>query len=366
MKHLSLKTDKHYMKQAIALAGKAKGATFPNPLVGCVVVKNNKVISKAFHQEFGGPHAEALALKKVGKRAEGATLYVSLEPCSYFGKTPACTEIIIRSKIKRVVVALEDPNPLNSGRGIKILKDHNIEVSTNVLRYEAVSLNREFIKRMKSEKPFISLKLAQSLDGKIATKSGDSKWISSKASRERVQLFRKKHDAIMIGVNTLIKDNPYLTIRKSKREPVAIILDSNLKSPITSKLFNSIKSRKIIVATTEKASYQRECALKSKGIKVLRAGKGQNVNLKLLLKQLLKEGVGSILVEGGGQIASSLLKESLVDKIYLFIAPIIIGGKESIGSFNGKGVDRVKAAYRLKNIKLERIDSDILIEGECL
>ena len=354
------------MKQAITLAGKAKGATFPNPLVGCVIVKKNKVISKAFHEEFGGPHAEAIALKKAGKKAKGATLYVSLEPCSYFGKTPACTDDIVRSKIKRVVVAMEDPNPLNSGRGLKILRHHNIKVSTNVMRLEAMSINTEFIKRMKSKRPFITLKLAQSLDGKIATKNGDSKWISSKSSRERVQLFRKKHDAIMIGVNTLIKDNPLLTIRKCKRQPVAVILDSNLKSPITSKIFSSTKSRKVIVATTNKASCQRESVLQSKGIKVLRAGLGKNVNLRFLLKQLIKEGVGSILVEGGGQIASSLLKESLVDKIYLFIAPIIIGGKESIGSFNGKGVDRVKAAYRLKNMKFERIDSDILIEGECI
>jgi len=359
---------KTYMKLAIEQARKGIGKTDPNPVVGCVIIKDNRIIAKGYHKEFGGPHAEVIALKKAGKKAKGASLYLSLEPCAYFGKTPACTEAIINAGIKEVICAVKDPNPQNNGRGFKRLREKKIKVITGIMKKEAEALNSGFIKRMKQRQPLITLKLAQSLDGKIATHTGDSKWISDKPSRKIVQKLRSQHDAIMIGVQTLLNDNPRLSLRNSnglaKRQPVRVIIDSMLKTPLTAKIFKSRPMARIIIAASDKASRHKEERLKKAGAQVLRVGSdSKGLNLHSLTRKLASIGITSILVEGGGELSASLLADKLVNKLYLFIAPILIGGKDAITSYEGQGVKRIRDAISLNGYKIERSGRDILIES---
>lgn len=361
----SLARHKRLMKIAIEEAKKGLLCVSPNPAVGCVIAKENKIISTGFHQHFGGPHAEIVALKKAKKKAKGASLYVTLEPCSHFGKTPPCADAIINSGIKEVIAAIKDPNPVNNGRGLDKLKKNGIKVITGVLEKEAGNLNREFIRRMKKQRPFITLKLAQSLDGKIATKTGDSKWISSPASRQIAQRLRSKHDAIMIGVNTLIRDNPSLSIRGSSRQPVKIIVDSSLRTPANAKIFSKDSPGGVIIATTKKAPKSKEGLLKGKGADIIRVDYSiERVNLNSLISILSKRGIANILVEGGGELAASLFDNKLVDKIFLFIAPILIGGKDAVTSLEGKGIRKVEEALKLNSIKFKRVGKDFLIEAD--
>jgi len=356
-----------FMRLAIKQAERGKGRTGSNPLVGSVIVKNNRIISKGFHGNFGGPHAEVVALKKAGKKAFKASLFVTLEPCSYYGKTPPCTDIIVKSGIKELICAGKDPNPLNSGKGFKIIRQSGIDVITGVMRKQAEAINTGFFNRMKKRQPLVTLKLAQSLDGKIATCKGDSKWISSLESRKVVQELRKKHDAVLVGINTLLQDDPLLTIRGSRSQPVKIIIDTELKTPLSAKILTDLSPGKTIIACAESSSRKREAALRSKGADIIRVkGSLKMVVLPELMKQLIFKGIGSVLAEGGSQIAASLLENHLVDKLYLFIAPIIIGGKSSINTIGGIGADRIDKAIRLKDIKIKKIKQDILVEAGCL
>lgn len=369
---MRLKAAEKFMSLAIEQAKLGRGKTGHNPLVGCVVVKSGKVISSGFHKEFGGPHAEVLALKAAGKRSKGAAAFVTLEPCSFYGKTPPCTDAIIKSGIKELFCAGLDPNPINNGKGIAILRSSGIKVKCGILKSRAESLNLDFIKRMKGKKPLVTLKLSQSIDGKIATRKNDPKWISSEQSRAFVQTLRSRHDAIMVGINTVLCDDPLLSIRKSKkaqfksiRQPVKIIIDTNLKTPLSAKLFSVLSPGKTIIATTHRATADKETALRKKGADIIRGGFGRkNVNLAVLMKKLIEKGINSILVEGGGEIAASMLEAGLVDKVCLFICPIIIGGKGSVNSVGGKGSGTVKEAIKLLNVKLQRIGKDFLVEAD--
>lgn len=242
------------MRLALKEAGRGRARVSPNPAVGCVIVNNNNIIAKGYHKGFGGPHAEREALKKAGPAAEGATLYVTLEPCSHFGKTPPCTEAITESGINEVVAAMPDPNPANNGRGLKHLRKNGIKVISGVLRREAEELNRGFIERVKKKRPYITVKMAQSLDGKIATRTGDSKWVSSQGSREIVQRLRSRQDAIMVGVNTVIKDNPLLTVRRSHWHPVKVVVDSRMRTPTKANIFGKNSPAQVIIATTKKSN----------------------------------------------------------------------------------------------------------------
>ncbi len=364
---MDIKIAEKYMRLAIKEAKKGTSKAYPNPLVGCVIVKNKKVIAAGYHKRFGGPHAEIIALKKATAKAEGATCYVTLEPCAYYGKTPPCIDAIISSGVKELVCAAKDPNPLNSGRGLKILKQKGVRVVSGILKKEAEGLNKDFFTIMRRQRPLVTLKLAQSLDGKIATSKGDSKWISSTKSRRLVQRLRKNHDAILIGINTLLKDDPILTIRNSKRQPLKIIVDTEIKIPITAKVLTKLSPGKTIIATTEYSSKAKESALRRKGVDLVRVGSSpKRVDLKVLMKRLLLKGIGSVLVEGGGEIAASLLEKELVDNLYLFVAPIIIGGKEAPGSIGGKGIESISKAIRFKDIKARRVGKDLLVEAKCL
>ena len=341
-----MNNDEKYMRLAIKLAKKAEGRTSPNPIVGAVVVKNNRIIGKGYHKKCGLPHAEINALRQAGKSAKGATLYVSLEPCDHFGRTPPCTRAIINSGIKKVVIGMKDPSPINNGKGIKRLKRHGIKIVISGICSAAESINRPYIKFITKKLPFITVKVAQSLDGKIATKTGDSKWISSEDSRRYVHDLRSKVDAIMVGANTVIKDDPVLLSRLSKdRQPARVIIDGNSKIPANSKIFSTLDRSPVILASSL-------------------LGCNKRTDLVKLLKILAKKNMTHILVEGGGELIASLVEKGLVDKILIFIAPKVIGGRNAITSVEGSGVTKVKGAHNFRITDIKRFKKDLLVEAE--
>lgn len=355
-----------YMKIAINLAKKAEGRTSPNPIVGAVIVKNNKIIGKGYHERAGLPHAEIKALNNAREGVKGATMYVTLEPCDHFGRTPPCTDAVIRSGIKKVVIGMKDPNPVNNGRGIKRLKMGGIETQSGVMEKECADMNAPYIKFIKKGLPSITIKLAESIDGKIATRSGDSKWITSRLSRKYVQRLRSSSDAVMVGFNTVLKDDPMLLTKGMERQPVRIALDSALKTPLSSKLISSARGGRVIIVSSPGIPMARIMRYEEKGVEILTMkSKGGRIDLKSLLRYLAGIGILSILVEGGGELAASLIEEGLADKFIFFIAPKIIGGRSAVPSVGGEGTFKVRDAVLLKNLLVRKIGEDILIEGEA-
>ena len=362
-----MSTDERYMRLAIKLAKRAEGLTNPNPLVGAVIVKNNRIIGKGYHKKCGLPHAEVNALEKAGRHAKGAILYVTLEPCDHFGRTAPCTDAVIRSGVKTVMIAMKDPNPVNNGRGINKLNKHGIKTTTGILRKEAITLNRPYIKFITKKMPYITLKLAESLDGKIATRTGDSKWITQEDSRRYGHELRGKVDVVMVGVNTVIKDDPLLTSKiRNAKQPIRIILDDRLRTPLGAKIFTGLDKSPVIIATTRVASKNKVKLYTAEGAEVVmvKSKKGK-VDLTELFKMLGKMNVMHILVEGGGQLAASIVEERLADHFLFFIAPKIIGGRNAITSVEGIGAKRVRDALILKNIRIKKFKKDILIEAEA-
>lgn len=358
------KPHEYYMDLAMKLALKGKGFTSPNPLVGSIVVKDGTIIGKGFHARAGLAHAEVVALDEAGEGAEGATLYVTLEPCCHFGRTPPCVARIIKSGVREVIVGMIDPNPLNNGKGIEILKQNKIKVKVGFLEDRLKRMNEAFVKYITRKIPFITVKVAQSLDGRIATRTGDSKWITSDKSRGFAHRLRGGFDAIMVGVNTVLRDNPKLDAWFSKSQPVKIIVDSQLSSPEKANVFSG--SKPVIIATLVSSSGQetenRKILSGQASILDIKEKSGQ-VNLKDMMKKLAGLGITSILVEGGGMLIGSLFDEGLVDKVMFFISPKIIGGKDAISSVMGQGVSRVERALKLKDITLRRFGEDFLVEG---
>ncbi|NEZ45752.1 bifunctional diaminohydroxyphosphoribosylaminopyrimidine deaminase/5-amino-6-(5-phosphoribosylamino)uracil reductase RibD [Clostridium niameyense] len=359
--------DNYYMEKALELSKFGEGRVNPNPKVGAIVVKDGEIVGQGYHKYFGGAHAEVYALKDAGKKAKGATLYVTLEPCSHYGKTPPCVEAIVKAGIKKVVVSMEDPNPLVSGKGIKFLKDNNIEVTTKVKEEEAKKLNEAFRKYIIYKEPFVVLKTASTLDGKIATKKGDSKWITGEDSRYIVHKVRNSLCGIMVGIGTILKDDPLLTTRIEKgRSPKAIIVDSNLKIPIESKILKTLGEREIYIACIkEHSNLEKKKALEEKGVNIIElpANEKKQVPLKALMKILGKKGIDSILLEGGGTLNFSALQENIVDKVMCFIAPKIIGGEKSKSMVAGEGIEKLKDSFYIKDETIEKIGEDILITG---
>jgi len=357
-------SHEYYMNLAIKLALKGKGLVSPNPLVGSIVVKNGYIIGRGFHAKAGLAHAEVVALDEAGNAAEGATLYVTLEPCCHYGRTPPCVARIIKSGVKEVIVGMSDPNPLNNGKGVEILKQNKIKVKVGVLEDRLRRINEAFIKYITKKVPLVTVKVAESLDGRIATRTGDSKWITSDKSRSFAHRSRSNYDAIMVGVNTVLRDNPKLDAWFSKIQPIKIIVDSQLSIPAKANVFSG--SKPVIIATLSSALGQetenRKILSAKANILDVKEKSGQ-VNLKDMMKKLAGMGITSILVEGGGMLIGSLFDEGLVDKIMFFISPKIIGGKDAIGSVMGQGVLRVERALKLKDITLRRFGEDFLIEG---
>jgi diaminohydroxyphosphoribosylaminopyrimidine deaminase/5-amino-6-(5-phosphoribosylamino)uracil reductase len=355
-----------YMKRALELALNGWGTTNPNPLVGAVIVKDGWVIGEGFHERRGQDHAEVAALKNAKQELHGSTLYVNLEPCSHFGKTPPCAKAIIESGVSKVVIGMTDPNPLVAGEGIRMLNEAGIETEVGILENQAKKLNEIFIKYITEKKPFVILKSAMSLDGKICTYTGDSKWISGEESRKYVHHVRNRVSAIMVGTNTIIKDNPSLTTRLEgeKRDAHRIILDRTGRIPIDSKVFNTSPGVRVIVATSETAHITKNDEWKSRGAEVLVLPEtNTGLDLNYLMDRLYELEIDSVLIEGGGSINFSAVQSGIVDKYTAFISPIIIGGDNALTPVDGKGFEDLQNSMKLKNISTKAIGEDILIEG---
>jgi len=340
-----MNTGNKYMAHAIALAKRAEGMTSPNPIVGAVIVNKGRIVGRGYHKRAGLAHAEINALRQAGARAKGATLYVTLEPCDHFGRTPPCTDAIIKSGIKRVIIAMRDPNPANNGSGVRKLNRHGVKTEVGLLAGHAKEINEPYTKFITKNIPFVTVKVAQSLDGKIATRSGDSRWISSDDSRRYVHELRRRADAVMVGANTVRIDDPLLLSRLSRgKQPVRVIVSGRSGIPSTAKVFSGQDRAPVMVVRPE-GRY------------------GKKVNLKKLLSTLARKGITNILVEGGGELIASLLKEKLVDRFLVFIAPTIIGGRDAKTAVGGRGIEKIKDALKLKNISVKRFKEDILIEA---
>ena len=364
-----MSSHEKYMRLALKLAKRGLGAASPNPLVGACVVKGDRVVGKGFHAMAGLPHAEVNALKDAGAAAKGGTLYVTLEPCDHFGRTPPCTGAIIRSGIKKVVIGMKDPNPLNNGRGIRKLKSHGIGTLVGILEDEARSINRPYIKFITRRLPFVTLKLAESLDGKIATRTGDSKWITSEGSRRYVHKLRGEVDAVMVGVGTILKDDPRLTARaqrvQRKKKIIRIIVDTRLRTPVGARIFKDRDRSPVLIAAAEGSRMLRRRALEKKGAEVLTVkAKGGRVDLKQLFRRLASRDITHVMVEGGGELAAGILEEHLADRVLFFIAPRIIGGRSAVTSVGGRGAALVSGAVRIRDLRIKRFSEDILIEGD--
>lgn len=357
-------TDYDYMRMALNLALRAQGKTSPNPLVGAVIVKNNKVIARGFHRRCGTDHAEIVALKDAKEKARGATLYVTLEPCSHVGRTPPCVDALIRSGVARVVIGMIDPNPVNNGKSVAGLRRAGIRVKVGFLQEELKKINESFIKFIKYKMPFVVVKCAQTLDGKIATAGGQSKWITSQQSRNYAHRLRDDFDAIMVGANTVLRDNPRLNAADKKKRIKKIIADTHLKISLSANLFKNTRPEDVIIVTSQKAPAVKINKFRKKGVNVIvcpHAKKG--VDLKWLFKELARKEITSVLIEGGSKIIGAALKAKLVDKILVFIAPKIMGDACALSSVSGSIIKNVNAAIRLRDWTLKKIGEDILIEG---
>jgi len=360
-----LSYDEKYMRLAMQLAGNAIGRTSPNPLVGAVIVKDNRVVGCGWHRKAGTPHAEVHALNQAGELAQGADVYVTLEPCAHYGKTPPCAKALVEAKVKNVYGGLLDVNPKVAGKGFKILEDAGIHVEYGFLQDELRKQNEVFFKWIEHKKPFVVLKAAMTLDGKIATVTGQSKWITNETSRAYGYKLRDIYDGIMVGINTVIEDNPMLTARvDGGKNPIRIVVDSSLKIDINANVVQD-KSAKTIVATTDKADKDKILKLQAQDVDVIVVDKDENdkVDIEKLLDILGQKNICSILVEGGATLSGSFVAKKLVDKVYFFIAPKIIGGKEAKTPVAGTGILNLQEALALKDIQIEKLEEDILIIG---
>lgn len=360
--------DRSYMERAIALAKKGMGFTSPNPMVGAVIVKNGKVIGEGYHERCGGLHAERNAIASLTESAEGATIYVTLEPCCHYGKTPPCTEAIIEQKIAKVIIGSRDPNPLVAGKGVKQLRDAGIEVVEDFLREECDAINPVFFHYITTKRPYVAMKYAMTADGKIATKTGESKWITGEVAREHVQKLRHQYKGIMVGIGTVLKDDPMLNCRmEGGVNPIRIVCDSNLSIPLESQIVKTAKEIPTIVAAKEQVFTeeleQKRTALSDHGVKVLLVKeKDGQIDLCELMELLGKEEIDSILLEGGGILNDSALRQGIVQKAYVYIAPKMFGGQGAKTPVEGEGVSYPKEAYTFELEHTKMLEQDILLE----
>ena len=358
-----MKYDQDYMRMALELAESALGKTNPNPVVGAVIVKDEVIVGTGLHRKAGEAHAEVHAFNMAGDHAKDATLYVTLEPCSHYGKTPPCALLVKDSGVKRVVVATEDPNPKVAGKGISMLREAGIEVEVGILKDEAQQLNERFIHNMIHESPFIISKVAMTLDGKIATHTGHSQWITGEEAREEVHHLRNQVDGILVGVGTVLADNPKLTTRLegSSKNPIRIILDTILRTPLDAHVIDC-KEAKTITVTAEEADSAKAIALKANGAEVLSVPTPHGkLDVKIALQQLYKMGITDILLEGGSEVNASFMRQGLIQKYLVYIAPKIAGGANSYTPFRGEDIETVDEAVPLRFEKTEWIGEDIRI-----
>lgn len=356
--------DERFMKRALDLAVQAIGRTSPNPLVGCVIVKDDHIVGEGYHLKAGTPHAEVHALADAGEQARDATAYVTLEPCSHFGRTPPCAEALISAGVKRVVVAMNDPNPLVSGRGIARLRETGIQVDVGLMYQEASLINEVFIKSITTGLPFVVYKTAMTLDGKIATETGDSRWVSSEVSRQYVHQLRDRYDVILAGSETVLQDDPSLTCRlPSGRDPVRLIIDGKLRILENAQVLTSSALSPCIIATTQAASREKiERLNRLAGVEVWQYDTPRHVPLETLLRDLVRRGWTSVLLEGGGGLAGTLLKEQCVDKIEFFIAPKFVGGNGP-SPLSGLHIQQMSDALELHNLHVDMNSGDLHVTG---
>lgn len=357
--------DEHYMKMALSLAERGRGLVSPNPMVGAVIVKGDKVIGQGFHELYGGNHAEINAFKNSKEEVKDSTLYVTLEPCCHFGKTPPCVNEVIKNGINRVVIGTLDSNPIVKGKSVELLKSNGIEVKVGVLEEQCIKLNEIFNKYISFKRPFVIMKWAMTLDGKICSVTGDSKWVSGEESRNKVHKLRSEVGAIMVGVNTVIQDNPRLTSRiEHGKNPLRVIVDSTLRIPLESNVLKCSINEKTVIATTLASAEKKRNLLKKKGVEVLVLSQvNGRVNLQELMDKLYEMKIDSVLLEGGGNLNYSALEAGIVDKIQVYIASKIIGGEEAKTPVGGKGIEFMKDAVNLDKLQLRKIGEDILFEG---
>ena len=352
-------SDRHYMRRALELAARARGRTSPNPMVGCVVVRGGSVVGEGFHERAGLPHAEVNAIRAAGD-VRGATLYVTLEPCCFHGKTPPCVDLIIEHKPARVVVAMEDPNPVVSGKGIAQLRDAGLQVEVGLLEMEARRLNEVFTKYISTKRPFVIAKCGMSLDGKIATRTGDSRWVTGEAARRRVHELRDEVDAIMVGSRTVMLDDPSLTTRLEQggtRDPVRVVVDADGSMSNGQRVFHVESDAPTWVAVPAGQAFDGA----DETLHVPRSGNG--LDMSLLMEELGARGITSVLIEGGGVTHASAFSGGVVDKVMFFVAPKIIGGRDAVTPVEGQGAERMTDVVRLEGMRAEPVGEDLLIEA---
>jgi diaminohydroxyphosphoribosylaminopyrimidine deaminase/5-amino-6-(5-phosphoribosylamino)uracil reductase len=358
--------DERFMDEALALAERGRGRTSPNPMVGAVIVRDNEVVGRGWHPAAGEPHAEIFALREAGERARGATLYVTLEPCNHHGRTPPCTEAIIAAGIRRVVAGMEDPNPKVAGGGFTRLREAGIEVTTGVREAACQRLNEVFITWITTGMPFVTLKIAASLDGRIATRSGHSHWITGAAAREQVHRLRDEHDAVLIGIGTLLKDNPRLTTRLpgGGRNPYRVIVDSRLRTPLHANIFGADGRERLIIFTAVK-DRQQIAPYQERSLAVLHAPDTGNgiLDLKSVMRQLAARDICSVMIEGGAEVGGSAMDAGIVHKICFFYAPRIIGGRGAVGMLGGTGSTTMHEAINVIEVEINRFGPDFCITG---
>ncbi len=357
-----------YMQQALELARKGAGQVSPNPMVGAVLVKGGQVVGEGYHEQLGGPHAEVNALNLAGDSAQGADLYVTLEPCSHHGKTPPCVDAVIKAGVGRVFVGMVDPNPAVSGEGVRKMREAGISVEVGLLEDTCRRLNEAFIKYITGKTPFVLLKAALTLDGKIATYTGDSKWITCEESRRRVHRIRAEVDAVIVGVGTVIADDPQLTVRMYEgpyTNPLRVVIDSSLRIPVTSRMLQpDMAAETLIVTAPQKAESKKALGLIKRGARVIGVPEAEKgIDLAALMLRLGEEGIASALLEGGAEINASALASGIVDKVMLFYAPKIAGGKDAISFVGGEGVEKIADSITLNGITVSRSECDVVIEG---
>lgn len=370
--------EEKYMRRAIELAKKGSGHVNPNPLVGAVIVRDGEIIGEGYHECYGQLHAERNAIanaKKRGNSLEGSTIYVTLEPCCHYGKTPPCTEAIIEEKIARVVVGSDDPNPLVSGKGFQMLREKGIEVIPHFLKEECDAMNHVFFHYIRTGTPYVAMKYAMTMDGKIACYTGDSKWVTDEESRAHVQTLRNHYKGIMAGIGTVLADDPMLNCRiEGGRDPIRIIADSHLRIPIDSQLVRTAGQQPLIVACLPDADEEKAAQLQEKGVEVLRIPgvttaditeeQKEVISLPVLMKELGARKIDGILLEGGGQLNESALQAGIVDRIYCYIAPKIFGGAQAKTPVEGQGLTRAADAWQFNRIGMQEFGQDILLEYE--
>ena len=355
------------MQRCLDLARKGAGKVNPNPMVGCVIVRNGKIAGEGFHEKFGGPHAEIFALERAGNKTKGATMYITLEPCVHFGKTPPCVDAIIHAGISKVVVASKDPNPLVNEKGIRRLREAGIQVNVGVLQKEAELLNEKFFKFMKSGLPFVGIKLAQTLDGRIADVAGKSKWITSRIAQREVHHLRNNYDAVLVGATTVLQDNPELTVRHIKGfNPLRVVVDGHLSLPTSRAVFNTSAAPTWLLTsvTAVREKKQKVKKLVSQGVRVLSVSTAYRFDAKSILRALAAEGVSSVLIEGGSYTVDRFVNRALVDKVHLFFAPKILG--DGLNGFSFANPKLLHNPVKLIITKHSLVGEDVLIEAKFI